>query len=141
MVETLFLNMLFNGKMKAMPPKLLSDDERNIVIRPLAYRRETDVAKLAELNQYPIIPCNSCGSQENLQRQNIKQMLADWEKRQPGCIENIFNSIQNVSASQLADRKLFDFQNLVLDRTDEINSCQNMGVEISSTNVIEAINL
>ncbi|PCD01307.1 tRNA 2-thiocytidine(32) synthetase TtcA [Halopseudomonas pelagia] len=141
MVETLFLNMLFNGKMKAMPPKLLSDDKRNIVIRPLAYCRERDIAKLAELNNYPIIPCNLCGSQENLQRQNIKQMLLDWEKRQPGCIESIFNSTQNISPSQLADRALFDFHSLALNREDEVNRTQDMRVEISSTSFIEAINL
>lgn len=141
MVETLFLNMFFGGKMKAMPPKLLSDDKRNVVIRPLAYCREKDIATLAELNQYPIIPCNLCGSQENLQRQNIKQMLSDWEKRQPGCIENIFNSIQNVSPSQLADRTLFDFQNLKLDRTEDVTRDWGSGVEVSSTSFIEAVNL
>lgn len=141
MVETLFLNMLFNGKMKAMPPKLLSDDQRNIVIRPLAYCREQDIAKLAEINQYPIIPCNLCGSQENLQRQNIKQMLTNWQERQPGCIESIFNSLQNVSPSQLADRTLFDFQNLALDRSDVIPREQNMGVDISSTSFIDAVNV
>ncbi len=102
-----------------MPPKLLSDDRRNIVIRPLSYCREKDIAKLASIVEFPIIPCNLCGSQENLQRQNIKNMLAGWEKQKAGCIENIFNGIQNVSPSQLADLNLFDFHNLDIDRSRE----------------------
>tara|TARA_R110000751_G_scaffold67856_3_gene138282 strand:- start:262 stop:1128 length:867 start_codon:yes stop_codon:yes gene_type:complete len=140
-VETLFLNMLFNGKLKAMPPKLLSDDRRNIVIRPLAYCREKDIAKLASILKFPIIPCNLCGSQENLQRKNIKNMLADWEKQRAGCIENIFNGIQNVSPSQLADQALFDFHNLEIDRSREDSKDHGKAVEVSSTNFIEAINL
>jgi len=108
-IETLFLNMFFGGKLKAMPPKLKSDDGRNVVIRPLAYCPEADIIKFAEAREYPIIPCNLCGSQENLQRKAIKQMLLDWQKRFPGRIENIFGSIKNVAPSHLADRKLYDF--------------------------------
>ncbi len=140
-VETLFLNMFFNGKLKAMPPKLLSDDRRNIVIRPLSYCREKDIAKLASIVEFPIIPCNLCGSQENLQRQNIKNMLAGWEKQKAGCIENIFNGIQNVSPSQLADLNLFDFHNLDIDRSSKVISNHTGSVDASSTNFIEAINL
>ena len=140
-VETLFLNMFFNGKLKAMPPKLLSDDRRNIVIRPLSYCREKDIAKLASILEFPIIPCNLCGSQENLQRQNIKNMLAGWEKQKAGCIENIFNGIQNVSPSQLADLNLFDFHNLDIDRSSKVISNHTGSVDVSSTNFIEAINL
>lgn len=118
-VETMFLNMFHGSKLSAMPPKLLSDDKRNIVIRPLAYCREKDIARFAEIMEYPIIPCNLCGSQENLQRQMIKQMLQGWEKQHPSRIEAIFSALQNVAPSQLADRELFDFEHLVLDRSGE----------------------
>lgn len=111
-IETLFLNMFYGAKMKSMPPKLLSDDKKNIVIRPLAYCKESDIAEFARLKEFPIIPCNLCGSQENLQRQNIKQMLVDWEKIQPGRNENIFRAIANIAPSQLADNELFDFKGL-----------------------------
>ena len=111
-VETLFLNMFYGAKLKSMPPKLLSDDKKNVVIRPLAYCKETDIAEFARLKEFPIIPCNLCGSQENLQRQNIKKMLHDWEKDQPGRSENIFRSIANIAPSQLADNDLFDFKSL-----------------------------
>lgn len=111
-VETLFLNMFFGGKMKAMPPKLRSDDNRNVVIRPLAYCREKDIIQFAQYKQFPIIPCNLCGSQENLQRQNIKAMLHDWDKNHPGRIESIFSAVQNIAPSQLADPALFDFESL-----------------------------
>jgi tRNA 2-thiocytidine biosynthesis protein TtcA len=111
-IETLFLNMFYGAKMKSMPPKLLSDDKKNVVIRPLAYCKETDIAEFARLKEFPIIPCNLCGSQENLQRQNIKKMLVDWENIQPGRSENIFRSIANIAPSQLADNELFDFKSL-----------------------------
>jgi tRNA 2-thiocytidine biosynthesis protein TtcA len=111
-VETLFLNMFFGGKLKAMPPKLLSDDGENVVIRPLAYCKEADLAGYAEHKGFPIIPCNLCGSQENLQRQAIKQMLADWERRYPGRSDVIFSAICNVAPSQLGDTTLFDFAGL-----------------------------
>lgn len=111
-VETLFLNMFFQGSLKAMPPKLLSDDGRNVVIRPMAYCKEKDLAEFAAYKGYPIIPCNLCGSQENLQRVQVKKMLAAWEKDYPGRTETIFHSIKNVAPSQLADTGLFDFSNL-----------------------------
>ena len=116
-VETLFLNLFYGSRLSAMPPKLLSDDQRNVVIRPLAYCREKDIIEFSDFKQFPIIPCNLCGSQENLQRQNIKQMLQEWDRIQPGRIEHIFNSLQNVKVSQLADKNLFDFVNLTIDRS------------------------
>lgn len=119
MVETLFLNMFYGSRLKSMPPKLKSDDNRNVIIRPLAYCKEDDLIEWAEHRKFPIIPCNLCGSQENLQRQNIKAMLRQWDKDQPGRIENIFRSIQNVSPSQLADTSLFDFGSLQVDRSGE----------------------
>jgi tRNA 2-thiocytidine biosynthesis protein TtcA len=108
-VETLFLNLFHQGALKAMPPKLRSDDGRNIVIRPLAYCAESDLAEYAELRGFPIMPCNLCGSQENLQRKTIKAMLGEWERKNPGRIETIFRAISNVMPSQLADANLFDF--------------------------------
>ena len=115
-VETLFLNMFFGSRLAAMPPKLRSDDRRNVVIRPLAYCAERDLAKYAQIREFPIIPCNLCGSQENLQRQQIKQMLATWERESPGRVNAIFGAIQNVAPSQLADAALFDFAELPLER-------------------------
>jgi len=111
-IETLFLNLFNGGRLKAMPPKLLSDDGEHVVIRPLAYCSEEDIARYAAMRQFPIIPCNLCGSQPNLQRQAIKQMLKGWQMQHPGRIENIFRAIGHVSPSQLADRELFDFINL-----------------------------
>lgn len=111
-VETLFLNMFFGGTLKAMPPKLVSDDGRNTVIRPLYYCREQDIEQFAEAMNYPIIPCNLCGSQENLQRQAIKQMLAQWDKIQPGRIDNIARAIKNIAPTQLGDSLLVDFKSL-----------------------------
>lgn len=121
-VETLFLNMFYQGKLKAMPPKLLSDDKQNMVIRPLAYCRESDLQALAELKEFPIIPCNLCGSQDGLQRQVVKEMLQSWERQFPGRIDTIFNAIKNVSPSQLADTDLFGFATLQLDRKKTINA-------------------
>lgn len=111
-VETLFLNMFYGGQLKAMPPKLLSNDQKNIVIRPLAYCSEAEIEKYAKARDFPIIPCNLCGSQENLQRVQIKQMLQTWERKSPGRINNLFRSLQNVSPSQLADPELFNFAGL-----------------------------
>lgn len=108
-IETLFLNMFNGGKLKAMPPKLKSDDGRNIVIRPLAYCRESDIEAYAAEEEFPIIPCNLCGSQEGLQRQKIKQMLHNWEREYPGRVETIFKSMQHIEPSQLADRSLYNF--------------------------------
>ncbi|MGP4842673.1 tRNA 2-thiocytidine(32) synthetase TtcA [Marinobacter sp. 1Y8] len=115
MLETLFLNMFYGGKLKTMPPKLKSDDGRNVVIRPLAYAREKDLERYAELRSFPIIPCNLCGSQENLQRQVVKDMLQTWDRQHPGRIESMFRAICNVEPSHLADPKLFDFENLRVD--------------------------
>ncbi|MAM57005.1 MAG: tRNA 2-thiocytidine(32) synthetase TtcA [Salinicola sp.] len=111
-LETLFLNMFFGGSLKAMPPKLLSDDGKNIVIRPLAYCREADIAEFSRQMAFPIIPCNLCGSQPNLQRQVVKEMLAEWEVKHPGRLETMFKAVTNVAPSQLADRELFDFEGL-----------------------------
>ena len=119
-VETLFLNMFFNGSLKAMPPKLLSDDRKNVVIRPLAYCKEKDLASLAQYKAYPIIPCNLCGSQDHLQRVQVKKMLAGWEREYPGRTETIFRSIRNVSPSQLADSTLFDFDTLRVERDTDL---------------------
>ena len=111
-VETLFLNLFFGAKMKAMPPKLATNDRQNIVIRPLAYCSEKDIAAYARQMDFPIIPCDLCGSQENLQRQKVKEMLHAWELEQPGRINNIFRAITNVEPSHLADGRLYDFKNL-----------------------------
>jgi tRNA 2-thiocytidine biosynthesis protein TtcA len=111
-LETFFLNLFYGGTLKAMPPKLLSDDKRHVVIRPLAYCKEKDIEAYARIRAFPIIPCNLCGSQENLQRQAMKEMLKGWEKQHPGRLETIFTALQNVAPSQLADRALFDFANL-----------------------------
>ena len=116
-LETFFLNMFYGGTLKAMPPKLLSDDGRNVVIRPLAYCKETDIAEYAEFKEFPIIPCNLCGSQENLQRQVVKGMLQAWEQRTPGRLDIMFRSLQNVAPSQLADTQLFDFKSLRIDQS------------------------
>ncbi len=109
MVETLFLNLFHQARMAAMPPKLLSDDGRHVVIRPLAYCRERDIENYAAARNFPIMPCNLCGSQDNLQRQTVKAMLAEWERRHPGRVENILRSMGRIAPSQLADRGLFDF--------------------------------
>ncbi len=114
-IETLFLNMFFGGKLKAMPPKLLSDDGQNVLIRPLAYCKEKEIARYAELREFPIIPCNLCGTQENMQRQAIKMMLQEWDRNYPGRIETIFRSISNVTLSHLADINLYPFKELQVD--------------------------
>lgn len=109
-VETLFMNMFFGGTMKAMPPKLRSDDADNIVIRPLSYCSEADIQAYSDIKGFPIIPCNLCGSQEGLQRQEVKKLLQEWELKAPGRIENIFRSTKNIRLSQLCDTDLFDFE-------------------------------
>jgi tRNA 2-thiocytidine biosynthesis protein TtcA len=111
-LATLFLNLFHGGKLKAMPPKLLSDDGRNILIRPLAYCKEKDIAEFARLKGFPIIPCNLCGSQENLQRAAINEMLREWDRQYPQRLDSMFTALQNVAPSQLADRELFDFVSL-----------------------------
>jgi tRNA 2-thiocytidine biosynthesis protein TtcA len=111
-VETFFLNLFHAGKVKAMPPKLLSDDGRHVVIRPLAYCTEDDIAEYARTRAFPIIPCDLCGSQENLERVRIKKMLRGWDEATPGRVEQIFRGLQRVRPSHLADRDLFDFEGL-----------------------------
>ncbi|MDF1583525.1 MAG: tRNA 2-thiocytidine(32) synthetase TtcA [Methyloprofundus sp.] len=127
-LETFFLNIFYAGKLKAMPPKLLSDDGQNIVIRPLAYCKEKDIETYAKLKQFPIIPCNLCGSQENLQRQMMKKMLENWDKAFPGRLETIFSSLQSVAPSQLADTQLFDFIGLNLDQRANVG---DVGAELA----------
>ncbi len=130
-LETYFLNMFYAGKLKAMPPKLLSDDKQNIVIRPLAYCKEKDISQYASIKEFPIIPCNLCGSQENLQRQAMKEMLTGWDRQFPGRLETIFSSLQNISPSQMADTQLFDFVRLQrgeLDNQQEVSD--NAGLDI-----------
>ncbi len=115
-IETLFLNMFYGAKLKTMPPKLRSDDNRHIVIRPLAYCQESDIEKYSDLRGHPIIPCNLCGSQTHLQRVAIKKMLRDWEQEFPGRVESIFNSMRNVAPSHLMDSALYDFASLEKER-------------------------
>ncbi len=121
-MSTFFLNLFHAGKIKAMPPKLLSDDGKNILIRPLAYCKEKDIIEFAKYKEFPIIPCNLCGSQENLQRAAINQMLRDWDKQFPKRLDSMFTAMQNVSPSQLADRALFDFLALDSRRTSSENT-------------------
>jgi len=130
-LETFFLNIFYGGKLKAMPPKLLSDDKKNIVIRPLAYCREKDIERFSMFKDFPIIPCNLCGSQQNLQRQAMKVMLRNWDKQFPGRLETIFTSLQNVAPSQLADTQLFDFVGLKQgQQTEEHLISMNGGLEV-----------
>lgn len=148
-VETLFLNMFNGARLAGMPPKLLSDDGRNIVIRPMAYCREKDILEYASFKEFPIIPCNLCGSQENLQRQNIKAMLQQWEKEQPSRIESIFGAMQSIAPSQMADRDLFDFETLAIDREapraeyEYANSQQinNSRSQSNPVQIIEAVSI
>lgn len=112
LLETLFLNMFYGGRLKSMPPKLVSDDGKQVVIRPLAFCSESDIAEYAQLKRYPIIPCNLCGSQENLQRKAVKTMLQEWNTAYPGRIESMFSALKNVVPSHLADNSLFDFASL-----------------------------
>jgi tRNA 2-thiocytidine biosynthesis protein TtcA len=120
MIETMFLNMFYGGKLKGMPAKLVSDDSQHMVIRPLAYCKEKDIEKYAVAREFPIIPCNLCGSQENLQRKHIKAMLNEWDKTHPGRVETIFSAMQNVVPSHLADANLFDFKALTKENAGNI---------------------
>jgi len=122
LIETLFLNMFYGGKLKAMPPKLLSDDNAHVVIRPLAYCKESDIKQYAAAKEFPIIPCNLCGSQEHLQRQAMKHLLNEWNLKYPGRVETIFAATQNVVPSHLADFNLFDFKNLGQDNIPGLES-------------------
>ncbi len=138
-IETLFLNMFHGGSLQAMPPKLRSNDGKNVVIRPLAYCKEKDIEKYAEQKQFPIIPCDLCGAQPNLQRQNIKQMLQEWDKASPGRVESIFKAITNVKPSQLADRNLFDFIGLQVNRdevADQANTDTLLPAELPDERVL-----
>lgn len=112
MLATLFLNMFYGGKMKSMPPKLISDDGKQIVIRPLTYCKEKDIEKYAIAKEFPIIPCNLCGSQPNLQRQVVKEMLNTWDRQYPGRLETMFSAMQNITLSHMCDPKLFDFKGI-----------------------------
>jgi len=125
-METLFLNMFYGGKLKAMPPKLLSDDKKNVLIRPLAYCKESDIQAFSDFKKFPIIPCNLCGSQDGLQRQVIKEMLQSWDKQHPGRLDVVFKSIQNVAPSQLADRDLFDFTSLHAESKNATDSSERL---------------
>jgi len=140
-IETLFLNMFYGGKLKAMPPKLLADDKRNVLIRPLAYCSEADIIEFAALKGFPIIPCNLCGSQENLQRQVIKDMLNTWEKQYPGRTETLFSAIKNVSPSQLADTTLFNFTDLHADKNaapqTKTDTCASVETFIPNPGVVQ----
>lgn len=120
MVETLFLNMFHGARLKSMPPKLVSDDKKNIVIRPLAYCRESDLQAFSELQGFPIIPCNLCGSQENLQRKKIKKMLAEWDQQQPGRVQNVFKSMSRITPSHLMDTDAFNFKDLTTEQADTL---------------------
>jgi tRNA 2-thiocytidine biosynthesis protein TtcA len=122
MIETMFLNMFYGGKMKSMPPKLMSDNGEHIVIRPLAYCREKDIEKYSIAREFPIIPCNLCGSQDGLQRQVVKEMLQDWDKRFPGRIETMFQAMQNIVPSHMIDKNLFDFAAVSKERAGEFAS-------------------
>ena len=126
-VETFFLNMFHGSKLKSMPPKLLSDDKKNIIIRPLSFCEEKDIKNYANVMNFPIIPCDLCGSQENLERVKIKEMLSNWEKDTPGRVNNIFGAISNIELSHLADKSLFDFESL------RISSASNENIESYST--------
>jgi tRNA 2-thiocytidine biosynthesis protein TtcA len=128
-VHTLFLNLLFGGKLKAMPPKLKTDDDAHVVIRPLAYCGEADIARFAHGMEFPIIPCTLCGSQNTLQRQKIREMMADWDKRYPGRTESVFTALQNVIPSHLADGTLFDFRGLRVGGRDQGSDVRNQGSE------------
>lgn len=121
MVETLFLNMFHGARLKSMPPKLVSDDKKNIVIRPLAYCRESDLDAFSVIKEFPIIPCNLCGSQENLQRKKIKQMLQDWDQLQPGRVNNVFKSMSRITPSHLMDTDAFNFKGLSTEHAGELS--------------------
>ncbi len=129
-VQTFFLNLFFGGKLKSMPPKLVSDDGRHVVIRPLAYCEESDLERWAQLQAFPIIPCDLCGSQENLQRQQVKRMLKDWERQHPGRINTMFQALGNVAPSHLLDPRHYDFKNIRPDQQPNADGDQAFDVEI-----------
>ena len=143
MIETMMLNMFYGGKLKAMPAKLVSDNGEHVVIRPLAFCKESELIQYGILKQFPIIPCNLCGSQPNLQRQNIKQMLNDWQKQFPGRIESMFTAMQNVVPSHLCDNDLFDFSSISVD-SGVINggdTAIDQEIEFSGNNLVKHLQL
>ncbi len=141
MLATFFLNLFHGGALKSMPPKLLSDDKQNILIRPLAYVEEKDIIEYAQLKQFPIIPCNLCGSQTNLQRAIINDMLRDWDDAHPQRLASIFKAMQNVAPSQLADRELFDFETLSLDRDDSERLFEGENIQAGQQHSLNDIGL
>nr|WP_317198785.1 tRNA 2-thiocytidine(32) synthetase TtcA [uncultured Psychrobacter sp.] len=141
MLATFFLNLFHGGALKSMPPKLLSDDEQNILIRPLAYVEEKDIIEYAQLKAFPIIPCNLCGSQANLQRATINDMLRDWDDAHPQRLASIFKAMQNVAPSQLADRELFDFEGLNLARDDNERAFEGQNIQVGQSASLKKMNL
>lgn len=140
-LATFFLNLFHGGTLKAMPPKLLSDDKQNILIRPLAYVAEKDIISYANYKNFPIIPCNLCGSQENLQRAAINDMLRQWDSAHPKRLASMFKALQNVAPSQLADRELFDFENLALVRDDSIRAFEGDDIQAGLTDSLSEMGL
>jgi tRNA 2-thiocytidine biosynthesis protein TtcA len=140
-LETLFLNLFYGGKLKTMPPKLVSDDGRHIVIRPLAYCKEKDLAAYAEMEDFPIIPCNLCGSQKNLQRQAVKEMLQQWDKKFPGRLETMFTALQNIQPSHLADPTLYNFHGLKAGSGPVVDGDKAFDPEIFETGIEEMLSL
>jgi tRNA 2-thiocytidine biosynthesis protein TtcA len=140
-LETLFLNLFYGGKLKTMPPKLVSDDGRHIVIRPLAYCKEKDLAAYAEIEDFPIIPCNLCGSQKNLQRQAVKEMLQQWDKKYPGRLETMFTALQNIQPSHLADPILYNFYGLKAGSGPVVDGDKAFDPEIFETGIEEMLSL
>lgn len=141
MLATFFLNLFHGGTLKSMPPKLLSDDKQNMLIRPLAYVEEKDIIEYARLKEFPIIPCNLCGSQTNLQRAIINDMLREWDDAHPQRLASIFKAMQNVAPSQLADRELFDFEHLSLDRDDNKRLFEGDNIQAGQTDSLAEIGL
>lgn len=141
MLATFFLNLFHGGALKSMPPKLLSDDKQNLLIRPLAYVEEKDIIEYARLKEFPIIPCNLCGSQTNLQRAIINDMLRDWDNAHPQRLASIFKAMQNVAPSQLADRELFDFERLSLERDDHERLFEGDNIQAGQTDSLAEIGL
>ncbi len=141
MLATFFLNLFHGGALKSMPPKLLSDDKQNILIRPLAYVEEKDIIEYAHLKQFPIIPCNLCGSQTNLQRAIINDMLRDWDDAHPQRLASIFKAMQNVAPSQLADRELFDFETLSLQRDESERSFEGENIQVGQQHSLDDMGL
>ena len=141
MLATFFLNLFHGGALKSMPPKLLSDDKQNMLIRPLAYVEEKDIIEYAKLKEFPIIPCNLCGSQTNLQRAIINDMLREWDNAHPQRLASIFKAMQNVAPSQLADRELFDFETLSLDRDNNERLFEGDNIQAGQTDSLAEIGL